>query len=545
MFLRSTRLNADFELPEGTTIVGRAPDCGIVLQPSQVSRQHLYIRRQGALVEVRDEKSRSNSRVNGLEIQGLGWIKLKKYDLIEICGFEFRLFDEKRPDGVSGSCIVGSGTSDSEPGSLGSRSIPLSKLELSESLQNTQLRALLAITSTLRDVLQTEDVLQRAVSILFEIFPNIGRAAICFIDDAQVVQPKWWRVREGDPDGTIRISQNIGRHVAETSEAVITCDAKEDFGDAKSVYAGSMRSVMCCPLADAEDRVFGIIHVDSEVPNLFNEIDLEVLAAVALQIALAINCSRMHTTALADELLRKDIERAREVQQRYLPTAEPPIEGYDVAGFYRAAREVGGDYYDYVSLPDGRTAIVLGDVVGKGVPAALTMVRLATETRAGLEVCRTPSELLSRLNKRLANDFVTLIVMMLDPSSDVITFSNAGHEPPLHRTVEGTIKALGFDLSGCPIGVLEDGEYQDTRVALAEGETLLVFSDGFPDAEHKASDKRFGSDAIQDAFGKINGSAAEVVQEMVGRVDKFTEDSPQFDDMCMVCLRRMSDSNVG
>lgn len=536
MFLRSNRLNQNFHLPKGHITVGRSPDCQIILEPQEVSKQHLQIRCTDDLVEVKD-LGRNPTKINQKAIDGLGWVALKHHDLIDICGFDFRLLMEDEPSGVSGSCIVENGGSDSALSSR-SRSISLSQIGLTESRQFTQLRALLAMANTLRDVLKTEDVLERAVSILFEILPGIDRAAICFINEDKVLQPKWWGVRERRSDETIRVSQNIGRHVAETAEAVITSDAMEDFGDAQSVYAASMRSVMCCPLVDPGDEVFGMIHVDSNVPNMFNQIDLEVLAAVALQIGLAINCSRLHSIALADELLRKDIQRARDVQHRYLPTAPPAVDGFELAGFYRAAYDVGGDYYDYARLPDGRLAIVLGDVVGKGVPAALTMVRIATETRAGLEVCKSPSELLARLNLRLQDDFITLVAMFLDPATSKITLSNAGHEPPMLRSVDGTVKPIGFDLSGCPIGVLEDGDYQNTQLVLAPGESLLVFSDGFPDAEQRGSEQRFGSDAISQILGNVNGPASQIIETIVAKVDRFTEDSPQFDDMCMVCLRR-------
>lgn len=352
------------------------------------------------------------------------------------------------------------------------------------------------------------------------------------------IDPKWWHVKESDSDTVIQISQKIGRHVIDESNAVILGDAKLDYRDAKSVVETSMRSVMCCPLIDPDDHVFGIVHVDSLQPDRFDESHLEILAAVAMQIALAINFARLHSVAVEDALLRRDIEQAKEVQQRYLPTTAPNIEGFELAGFYRPARLVGGDYFDYIPLQDGRLAIVLADVVGKGVPAALTMVRLATETRAGLELCRSPAELLSRLNQRLADDFITMVVMILDPVNGGITISNAGHEPPLLRQSDGAVQSLGADLSGCPVGVLEDQEYQDFGLQPGPSESLVVFSDGFPDAEHKPSGRQFGSDAVVTSLTRQSGNAPDIIAGMVSDVDAFTENSRQFDDMCMVCVRR-------
>ncbi len=539
MFLRSDRLSKVYELRDGISLIGRRGDCDIVLDSNQVSKKHLMVDVNGTRVRVRDDDSRNNSKVNRDEIRGFGWVDLKPGDAIDVCGYDFRLQLDDSPSGTSGSCVVEPGDIGSGFTGPGSRSIPLSERGLADSKQFSQLKALIAMTGTLRDVLQTEDVLERAVDILFQIFPTVDRAAICFIEEeSHVVTPKWWRVRLGDPDDTIRISQNIGRQVAETSQAMISADAIADFGDVVSVHALSMRSVMCCPLVDAEGQVFGMIHVDAGRPNVFNEMDLEVLAAVAMQVALAINCARLHAIAIEDELLRRDVEQARAVQQRYLPDSSPSIDGYELASFYRAARHVGGDYFDYVSLPNGRTAIVLGDVVGKGVPAALTMVRLATETHAGLEVNATPGELVSRLNQRFENDFITLAVLVLDPVAHQIAISNAGHEPPLLRS-EGSVSLIGLETSGLPLGVVQGDDYDEITIPISPGESLLLFSDGFADAENQASGERFGSDSIAKSFGKFRGSASETIDHMVSEVDQFIEGGTQFDDMCMVCLKRL------
>lgn len=138
------------------------------------------------------------------------------------------------------------------------------------------------------------------------------------------------------------------------------------------------------------------------------------MAAVAIQLSLAVQFSRTHAAAVKDAVVRRDVECAKAIQLQYLPTAAPQISGFEVAGFYRAARHIGGDYYDYIPLPDGRWAIVLADVVGKGVPAALTMVRLATEIRTSLEACGSAAATLSRLNSRLSTHFITMLVAIVD-----------------------------------------------------------------------------------------------------------------------------------
>jgi GAF domain-containing protein len=150
--------------------------------------------------------------------------------------------------------------------------------------------------------------------MLFHIFPAVDRAAIGFIEDNQEFAPQWWQLRDGDPASVIRISQTIVRHVAETSEAVLTNDALEDFGNAHSVRELPMRSVMCAPLINADEQVFGLIHVDAGRADMFNALDLEVLASVAMQLSLAINFSRLHAIGVEAAILRRDVEQARAVQ---------------------------------------------------------------------------------------------------------------------------------------------------------------------------------------------------------------------------------------
>lgn len=536
MHLRSNRLQRDFELAPGPTVVGRLSGCDIVLASSSVSKRHLEIEREGERLRVRDLDSRNGSRVNEREIRGGGWVNLKSGDKLDVCGYDFRVIADGEKTSDSGSCLIRD--ADSGLSSSASRVISLVPEELSEGHQFSQLRALLSITQTLRDVLRTEEVLERAVDNLFQILPSIDRAAIGFFAEDRTFTPKWWQIRDGDPDSVIRISQTIVQHVAESSEAVITSDAMNDFEDARSVHALSMRSVMCAPLIDANEQVFGLIHVDSARPNMFSDLDLKVLAAVAMQISLAINFSRLHAIALEDAIVRRDIEQAEQVQQRFLPDEAPQIPGYELAGFYRAAHHIGGDYIDYIELDDGRLAIVLGDVVGKGVPAALMMVRLATETRASLERCKTPCEVATRLNQRFADDFVTMIVLTIDPNSGKAQLCNAGHEPPMLRRVDGTVDAVGFAESGYPLGVAEDSCYRETEIEFAAGDKLIFFSDGFPDAENAASGDRFGIDRIAEQLKLFDGSPENFITTLVEQIDDFVGSTHQFDDMCMICLRR-------
>ncbi len=288
------------------------------------------------------------------------------------------------------------------------------------------------MTAALRDVLNPEEMMRKAIDSLFEIFPAAQRVVIGFVDECGQFSPECWRVRDDDPQD-IQLSHSVLKYVLERGEAVVIEDAHSFPTHTDSVFALKMRSILCSPLMNVEGRAIGLVHVDSATSGHFNDFDLELLAAVSTQISLAVNFWRLHTAAIADAIILRDVENARIVQQAYLPECAPQVEGYELSGYYRPARHIGGDYYDYLPLADGRMALVVGDVVGKGVPAALTMIRLATETRSSIELCDSPADTLKRLNRRLSCSFITIVIAVVDPHNHTVSVSNAGHELPLLR----------------------------------------------------------------------------------------------------------------
>lgn len=550
MYLSCARIKQNIELIDGEVSIGRSSQREVVIVDEKVSRHHFTVEVHHGEMRIIDKDSRNLTYLNGRMITGKGWHPLRLGDLITVVDYKFKLvehpidFTKKGAEEIfdSSICIMDESPS-TDAADPQSRSISISSLGSEGDTLSRRLRALLAIIRTLRDVIHTEDVLERAVAILFEIFPTVERGAVCILDEQSgELHPRWWKVRPGHSNKTIQISQTIAKQVMETKEALLTHNAQLDFRDNQSVQGLPARSIMCCPLFDAEDEAFGFILVDATKTNAFDETDLELLAAVAMQLSLAINCARLHALtvrlSVEEEVLRLDMERARKVQERYLPAAAPELPGYDIAGFYRPARHIGGDYIDYLPLGDGRIAIVLGDVVGKGVPAALTMVRLATETRSGLNVTQAPKELVRRINRAFVDDFITFIIILLDPGTNQVTVCNAGHLPPLRRSHDGRVNQFGLKEAGIPLGVLEDFEYEEVQLTLDPGDSLVVFSDGLPDQENGRTEQRVGFEPISQWLAELDASSRQTVQGLVDRVEQFAEATPQSDDMCMVCLRR-------
>ena len=253
-----------------------------------------------------------------------------------------------------------------------------------------------------------------------------------------------------------------------------------------------MRSLMCAPLWTQDGQALGVIQLDSEGPKKkFSPEDLNLLLGVAGQASIALSNARLHRDSLLRQARVRDLELASKVQLAILPRRLPDIPGYDFYAYNKSAQEVGGDYYDFVPLPRQRLAVLLGDVAGKGVAAALVMVKFSVEARACLLTEPEPAAAVSKLNAlmskaALADRFVTLAVAVLDPASHTIALVNAGHPSPLlFRRAAGSPwkKRSPSRIAGPPVGIDDGHDYTSCQVALGPGDGLILFSDGVTEAQ--------------------------------------------------------------
>ena len=236
-----------------------------------------------------------------------------------------------------------------------------------------------------------------------------------------------------------------------------------------------------------------------------------MLASVACQAAIAVENASLHESALKTHALERDLDLAHKVQQGILPSAPPKIDGYEFFDYYDPASQVGGDYFDYVPLPGGRLAVVLADVSGKGMPAALVVARLSSEARYCLASEATPAEALNRLNTSFLRSgwedrFVTMVVAVIDLERHLLTVANAGHMPPLLRRGDKSLQAIGVDETGVPLGVDSEPGYGQASVELAPGDCFTVFTDGISEAMD-INNQLYGIGALAQAM-VVSGSAA-------------------------------------
>jgi serine phosphatase RsbU (regulator of sigma subunit)/anti-sigma regulatory factor (Ser/Thr protein kinase) len=260
-------------------------------------------------------------------------------------------------------------------------------------------------------------------------------------------------------------------------------------------------------------------------------------AAPALQVAQLVR--RQEAEARSRERIEQELRVATLIQQNFLPKHLPDLPGWQVTAHYRPAREVGGDFYDFLELPEDQLGIVIGDVTDKGVPAAMVMAATRSVLRASAQRIISPGEVLSRVNDLMCPDmppkmFVTCLYGVLDVGTGLFRFANAGHNLPYVRTASGTIELRA---TGMPLGLMPAIEYEEKEGVLEPGQTMLLHSDGVAEA-HGAEREMFGFPRLMDVVGARRGGA-DVIGRVLAELERFTPDGwEQEDDITLVAIRR-------
>jgi sigma-B regulation protein RsbU (phosphoserine phosphatase) len=250
--------------------------------------------------------------------------------------------------------------------------------------------------------------------------------------------------------------------------------------------------------------------------------------------------ARLLAEASAAERLERELEVARGIQASFLPDILPNVEGWEVGAFYRAARQVGGDFYDFFQLDEYHWALVVADVADKGVPAALFMALSRTLLRAVGSNRQSPAETLARVNHLLLRDtrtelFVTVWYGLWDTRTGEIKYSSAGHNPPVLIRADGSVELLSA--RGIALGVVPQITVQEAEIVLKPGDLLLSYTDGVTEAL-RADETEFGVSGLQSALAYLRRKPAqEIVQGIVKAIDTFVAGAAQFDDITMIALK--------
>jgi serine phosphatase RsbU (regulator of sigma subunit) len=271
--------------------------------------------------------------------------------------------------------------------------------------------------------------------------------------------------------------------------------------------------------------------------------DLATQTAPAVQVAQLVR--QQQRQAQERERIEQELRVARLIQQTLLPKEVPDLEGYKLAAYYQPAREVGGDFYDFLKLDDEHLGLVVGDVTDKGVPAAIVMATTRTMLRASAQRLDSPGEVLKRVNDVIVRDippnmFITCLYAILNLKSGLLRYANAGHDLPYRRRRRRSSEAGGAEelrATGMPLGLLPGMSYEEKEIVLDRGDSVLFYSDGLVEA-HDPERKMFGFPRLQGLVGAHPGGAT-MIDFLLEELAHFVGDSwEQEDDITLVTLQR-------
>lgn len=303
---------------------------------------------------------------------------------------------------------------------------------------------------------------------------------------------------------------------------------------------------MTVPLV-SQGELIGLLNVERRRSEQeYSLDDQRLLKSLATQAAPALRVAQMaeqqQQAARERERVEQELRVARVIQETLLPAASPNLPGWRIEAFWQPAREVSGDFYDFISFPDGKTAFIAADVTGKGVPAALVMATARSLLRSAADRLVQPGVVLQRANNQLCPDipakmFVTCLYLLLDPTTGQAVFANAGHNLPVQRTRAGQVEETRA--RGMPLGLMPDMEYEEQTVQLSPGESLMIYSDGVTEA-HNPQGEMFDFSRLAAALHQSEGDESPIAGLMDALADFVGSSGEQEDDVTLVWIKRLA-----
>jgi len=413
-------------------------------------------------------------------------------------------------------------------------------------VQQSDLLALISkVSVTLLAPATLDETLRQVVALVFEAVPA-ERCLIMLKDANAELKIRVAQLRHSKEEiGEVRVSRSIIEEVVGQGRSVLTSDAQHDprFMSSTMTIQG-IRSVLAVPLGVGE-RIFGMIYADSPLAEAkFSQDHLTVLTTLASVAAIRVENARLMEEDLERERFERELNLAREIQQRFQPSSAPNVAGYEMQGISFPCYEIGGDYYDFIQRPDGRMVIALGDVSGKGTSAALLMSSLHAAMHAQISTHQTLGETISAVNRYLAetiplNRFITLFCAELDPQTGSLSFLNAGHNPPLIAHAGGSMEQLAA--GGIPLGILADAVYREGRTQLQPGDALVIYSDGVSETTNAAGEE-FGPLRLYNVVARhLDSTAAAIRDKIEADLTRFAQGTPANDDITLVIVKRQAE----
>lgn len=532
------------KLEGGEVTVGRSLEATVSLPEDQsLSRHHLAIVLTPQGWVARDLKSKNGTILNGQRLQGDS--PLRPGDRLE-AGKTRIIFREgsqsapvervefvdetERPPNSSTTIAV-----KLEALVKGEGQVQQEFLGTGDEAANRRVGALIAAGTELGG--------DRPLEELFPLILNLALRSTGATRGAILSLEKDELVTRATIGSGLKLSNTIRERVLRERASLLIRDTGKDsaLALAQSLVMQKVRSLMAAPL-QTKDRVIGMVYVDS--PDLirnFTAEDLNLLTVMANIAATRIEQRRLLEIEQTEKLVRRELEQAAVIQRGLFPEAAPQVPGWEIAGSSDPCREVGGDYYDYASMADGRTAVIVADVAGKGLPAAIMMSSLQARFMTLAEEANSADLLLTRLNRGITskcpgNRFITAFLAVVEPGTGRVEYANAGHNPPLVRRSDGSLEWLKE--GGPVLGILNSIQYGAGQFQLEPGDALVLYSDGVTEAPD-LSDEEFGEERLVEACASLpDMSAADWIRDLRVRIWEHANGAPQGDDLTVVVLRR-------
>ncbi|MFN0102037.1 MAG: SpoIIE family protein phosphatase [Bryobacteraceae bacterium] len=383
----------------------------------------------------------------------------------------------------------------------------------------------------------------KPIESLFEITLDLAldavgakRGILMTLENGELVS----RAHKGDG---FRVSSAVRDKVMRERASLLVQDAASDslLRASQTIVQQKIKSLMAVPL-QTESQVIGILYVDT--PNFLQPFDAEglsLLTVFANIAAIRIEHARLVEVEHAERLMMHDLEQAADIQRSLFPQSAPVLPGLELSGRSLPSRSVGGDYFDYIPMADGRILVVVADVSGKGLAASLLMSSLQARVHALCELETDVAKMVSRLNHSIKantpdNKFITGFFAAINPDSGDMEYSNAGHNAPVIARHSGRVELL--TAGGPVLGILPNITYAGGRTRLERGDLLVMYSDGVSEAPNAKGDE-FGEEPVaQIAAACLDRSADEVLMEIARQLRAFLGECSPTDDVTMVVARK-------
>jgi sigma-B regulation protein RsbU (phosphoserine phosphatase) len=415
-----------------------------------------------------------------------------------------------------------------------------------------ELNAMRTVSEVMTSNIQLDDLLSLILNKLVTTI-NAERGTLYLVDEE--TEELWSRVLLEDvgplSEIRVKIGEGIAGHVAATGEILNIPDVYADprFNpDFDKVTGFRTRSMLTAPMLNPQQKIIGVVQLLNKKDGPFTFRDERLLTAMTSQAAISIENARLYQQEIQQQLINRELETAYNIQASFLPDTIPQHEGWDIGALWRPVRNVAGDFYDFYHLENGCLAIMIADVSGKGIPAALFMALSVTVLRFGMSMNLSPIEVTRRANELIIADqrskmFATTFVGYIDLETGDLTFSSGGHNPALlYHAASNSCDYI--TASGVALGIFKSATYEESTAQLEVDDILVLYTDGITEVIN-TDEEEFGEERLEELVIRYRDLSAQMIADRILEdVTEFAGEQDLFDDATLVIVKRTHNSTA-